>query len=95
MALTEKKILTRLYVVAAFLFVFAVAVVVKLFSIQMVDGDKYRQLAEDRTEKVFTITPNRGNLYSSDGSLLATSVSRYNIHFDAVTVKDADFNENI
>jgi cell division protein FtsI (penicillin-binding protein 3) len=61
----------------------------------MVDGDKYRQLAEDRTEKVFTITPNRGNLYSSDGSLLATSVSRFNIHFDAVTVKDADFKENI
>lgn len=95
MALTEKKILTRLYVVAAFLLVFAVAIVVKLFSIQMVDGEKYRQLAEDRTEKVFTITPNRGNLYSSDGSLLATSVSRFNIYFDAVTVKDSDFNENL
>lgn len=95
MAVTEKSILKRLYVVAGFLFVFAVAVVVKLFSIQMVDGDKYRQLAEDRTEKVFTITPNRGNLYSSDGSLLATSVSRFNIHFDAVTVKDADFKENV
>jgi cell division protein FtsI (penicillin-binding protein 3) len=95
MAVTEKNILKRLYVVAGLLFVFAVAVVVKLFSIQMVDGDKYRQLAEDRTEKVFTITPNRGNLYSSDGSLLATSVSRFNIHFDAVTVKDADFKENI
>jgi len=95
MAVTEKNILKRLYIVAGLLFVFAVAVVVKLFSIQMVDGDKYRQLAEDRTEKVFTITPNRGNLYSSDGSLLATSVSRFNIHFDAVTVKDADFKENI
>ncbi|WFO17971.1 transpeptidase family protein [Cellulophaga baltica 4] len=74
---------------------FAVAVVVKLFSIQLVDGDKYRQLAEDRTEKVFTITPNRGNLYSADGSLLATSVSRFNIRFDAVTVKDKDFKENL
>ncbi len=95
MAVTEKKILTRLYVVAGFLIVFAIAVAVKLVSIQVVDGDKYRQLAEDRTEKVFTITPNRGNLYSADGSLLATSVSRYNIRFDAVTVKSADFNENI
>tara|TARA_R110000868_G_scaffold52221_2_gene165186 strand:- start:1017 stop:3020 length:2004 start_codon:yes stop_codon:yes gene_type:complete len=95
MAVSEKSILKRLYVVAGFLFVFAIAVVVKLVSIQMVDGDKYRQLAEDRTEKVFTITPNRGNLYSSDGSLLATSVSRFNIRFDAVTVKDVDFKENI
>ncbi|QWX84204.1 transpeptidase family protein [Cellulophaga sp. HaHaR_3_176] len=95
MAVTEKNILTRLYVVAGFLFILAVAVVVKLVSIQMVDGEKYRQLAEDRTEKVFTITPNRGNLYSADGSLLATSVSRFNIRFDAVTVKDGDFKENI
>jgi cell division protein FtsI (penicillin-binding protein 3) len=95
MAVTDKKILTRLYIVAVFLLLFAVAVVVKLFSIQLVDGDKYRQLAEDRTEKVFTITPNRGNLYSADGSLLATSVSRFNIRFDAVTVKDKDFKENI
>ncbi|SDE41484.1 penicillin-binding protein [Cellulophaga baltica] len=95
MAVTEKKILTRLYIVAVFLVLFAVAVVVKLFSIQLVDGDKYRQLAEDRTEKVFTITPNRGNLYSADGSLLATSVSRFNIRFDAVTVKDKDFKENL
>lgn len=95
MAITEKNILKRLYVVAGFLFVFAVAVVVKLVSIQMVDGDKYRHLAEERTEKVFTITPNRGNLYSADGSLLATSVSRFNIRFDAVTVKDDDFKENL
>ena len=95
MAITEKNILKRLYVVAGFLFVFAVAVVVKLVSIQMVDGDKYRQLAEERTEKVFTIIPNRGNLYSADGSLLATSVSRFNIRFDAVTVKDDDFKENL
>nr|WP_286174859.1 penicillin-binding protein [Cytophaga sp. FL35] len=44
---------------------------------------------------MFTIAPNRGNLYSDDGSLLATSVSRYTIRFDAVTVKDDDFRENV
>jgi len=94
-AVTEKKILTRLYVVAAFLFVFAVAVAVKLVSIQFVDGDKYKQLAQTRTEKMFTIAPKRGNLYSDDGSLLATSVPKYTIRFDAVTVSEKDFNENL
>ena len=74
---------------------FAIAVMVKLVSIQMVDGDKYRDLAEERTSKMFTIAPNRGNLYSDDGSLLATSVSRYTIRFDAVTVNNDDFKENI
>lgn len=95
MATTEKGILTRLYVVAGFLFLLAVAILVKLVSIQIVDGDQYRKLALDRTEKMFTIAPNRGNLYSDDGSLLAMSVSEYSIHFDAVTVKTKDFEANI
>ena len=95
MAITEKGILTRLYIVAGGFFLFAIAVLVKLVGIQMVDGDKYRKLAMDRTEKVFTIAPKRGNLYSDDGSLLATSVSRYTIRFDAVTVRTKDFEEHV
>lgn len=94
MAEKDKNILTRLYVVTGCLFLFACAVLFKLVSIQMVDGEKYRHLAEERTSKMFTIAPNRGNLISDDGSLLATSVSRYTIRFDAVTVKDKVFQEN-
>lgn len=95
MAVTEKSILNRLYIVAGFLFLFACAVLFKLVSIQLVNGDKYRDLAHKRTERMFTIAPNRGNLYSDDGSLLATSVSKYTIRFDAVTVSDADFKANV
>ncbi len=95
MPITPKNILTRLYLVAGGLFILATAVMVKLVSIQMVHGDKYKELALQRTEKMFTIPPNRGNLYSDDGSLLATSVSKYTIRFDAVTVKDIDFEEHV
>lgn len=95
MALTDKNILTRLYFVAGCLFLFAVAVMVKLVSIQMVHGDKYKKLAMKRTERMFTIAPNRGNLYSDDGSLLATSVSKYTLRFDAVTVSNKDFEANV
>ncbi len=93
MAVNDKNILKRLYFVAGCLFLFACAVLFKLVSIQVVNGDKYRQLAEERTSKMFTIAPNRGDLISDDGSLLATSVSRYTIRFDAVTVSDANFKE--
>jgi cell division protein FtsI (penicillin-binding protein 3) len=95
MAVTDKKILTRLYFIAVCLFLFASTVLFKLVSIQVVDGDKYRALALKRTEKMFTIAPNRGDLYSDDGSLLATSVSKYTIRFDAETVSDRDFAENV
>ncbi len=92
---TPKHILVRLYLVSGGMFLFAIAVMVKLVNIQTVDGDKYRELAMQRTEKMFTIEPNRGNLYSDDGSLLATSVSKYTIRFDAVTVSATDFEAGV
>ncbi|UGU14875.1 transpeptidase family protein [Sinomicrobium kalidii] len=90
MPVTEKKILHRLYFVAGAMFLFSVAVAVKLVFIQ-VDGEEYRQMAEERMVKNFTIPSNRGNLYSDDGSLLATSVTKYDIRFDALTVSAKNF----
>ena len=91
MAITEKNIMNRLYLVAGGLLVLAIAVVVKLVDIQMVQGEKYKELALSKTEKMFTIEPNRGNLYSEDGSLLAASVPKYEIRFDAQTVSQENF----
>lgn len=85
MAVKEKHILNRLYFVSGMFFVFAIAVLVKLLSIQFVNGDTYRDMAEKRTVKNVVIPANRGNVYASDGSLLATSIPKYDIRFDALT----------
>ncbi len=91
MATTETNILNRLYFVAGCMFVFALAVVFKLCSIQFIQGDAYRALAEKRTVKDFEIPANRGNVYSADGSLLATSIPKYDIRIDATQAKEAVF----
>lgn len=93
MAVEDKQILNRLYFVAGCMFVFVLAVVFKLVSIQFVQGEKYRDLAEERMVKNVEILPNRGNVYSADGSLLATSVPKYDIRLDALTPSDYVFNE--
>ncbi len=95
MATTETNILNRLYFVAGSMFVFALAVVFKLCSIQFIQGDQYRSLAEQRTIKDVEIPANRGNVYSADGSLLATSIPKYDIRIDAIQPKQDIFNENI
>ena len=95
MATTETNILNRLYFVAGCMFVFAIAVVFKLCAIQFIQGEEYRELAEKRTVKDFDIEPNRGNVYSADGSLLATSIPKYDIRIDAVQAKDAVFEKHI
>lgn len=91
MAVSEKNILHRFYIIAIVMFLFAAAIVFKLVDIQFVDGDHYRELAKTSTTKSFVIPANRGNVYADDGSLLATSVPRYDIRFDAVTVSNANF----
>ncbi len=92
MAITEKNILNRLYFVAGILFVFAMAVVFKLCTIQFVQGDEYRSLSEERIVKNIEIQANRGNVYSADGSLLATSIPKYDIRLDAIQPKQETFN---
>jgi len=95
LAVNDKNILNRLYVIAGCMFIFAIMVVVKLVKTQFVEGDTYRAKGEQRVFKTFDIPANRGNLYDSKGNLLATSVPKYDIRFDAITVTDKDFRENI
>lgn len=95
MAVEDKYISYRTYLVAFFIFVMAIAIAFKLTNIQWVDGDRYRELAKERTVRNFVIPANKGNIYSADGSLLATSIPNYVIRFDAVAPKTEAFEANI
>jgi len=77
------------------MFVFALVISVQLIKVQFVEGEKYRDLAQKNTTQNFVIPANRGNVYADDGSLLATSVPKYDIRFDAVTVSSDNFNEHL
>ncbi len=96
MATEKKNILNRLYIVFVLSTLLFIAIIAQLFNIQYAEGDKYRSLSEERTIKNDTIYANRGNVYADDGSLLATSMSRYEIRMDAAKPDDAKvFEENI
>lgn len=95
MAVEDKNISYRIYFTAFVIFLMALAITVKLTNIQWVEGDYYRKLAKDRTVKTFVIPANKGNIYSADGSLLATSIPNYTIRFDAVTPKAKDFDSKV
>lgn len=77
------------------MFLFAFGITYKIIEIQFVEGDFYKKKAESLTIKDGVVKANRGNIYSSDGSLLATSVSRFDIRMDPVTVSDENFEKNI
>lgn len=67
----------------------------KLVEIQFIEGEKYRKIASDKTIRNHKIKPIRGNIYSTDGSLLATSVTKYDIYFDTKVVDDKIFYDGL
>lgn len=96
MAVKKDNIISyRLTFVVVCVFAFSIAIAVKLFNIQWVGGEYYRNLAKQRTVKNFDIPANKGNIYSSDGSLLATSIPEYTIRFDAVAPSDENFEKKL
>ena len=95
MAVEDKHISYRIYLVAFSIFLMTMAITFKLTKIQWSEGDYYRKLAKERTVRNFVIPANKGNIYSSDGSLLATSIPNYNIRFDAVAPKSVAFEKNV
>ena len=88
---SQTNILNKLYFISGCMFVFALMVVYNLTKIQFVNGDSYRVLAEKRTLKDVVIPANRGNVYSLNGNLLATSVPKYDIRIDLVTSTTQNF----
>jgi len=95
MAVQKKQILNKVYLLTGFMFLFAVLIGYQLVQIEFINGDEFRKLAEQGTVKTFEISANRGSVYTSDGSLLATSISKFDVRMDAVTVSDEDFESGI
>ncbi|HMI07735.1 MAG TPA: hypothetical protein VK528_09340, partial [Flavobacterium sp.] len=95
MVAEDKHISYRMYLVAFAMFLMAIAICVKLTNIQWVEGDYYRKLGNERTVRDFVIPANKGNVYSADGSLLATSIPNYTVRFDAVAPTAEAFEKNV
>jgi cell division protein FtsI (penicillin-binding protein 3) len=76
------NILIRVYLAFGLIVLLAVAVLIRLCDVQFVEGSKWRAMADSLSTKYINIEPARGNIYSNDGSLLATSVPEYELRMD-------------
>lgn len=82
----RKTILIRVYVAFGLMVLFALTVFGKLLHLQYVDGGEWRAMVDSLTIRERGIEAARGNIYSNDGSLLATSVPEYELRFDAMSI---------
>ena len=77
--------------------VFALFIIGRIVQIQFVQGEMWKEKSQKLTTTYFNIEASRGNVFSSDESLLATSVPIYEIRMDvcAGPITSKIFNKNV
>jgi len=75
----------------------AFAIIGKAAYIQLVEGDEWIEKADSLTLRYDTIEPVRGNIYSSDGKLLAVSVPDFEVRIDVASehISEAFFYQKV
>lgn len=93
----KTDILLRVYVAYAVLFLFAFAIVFRIWQLQFVQGKKWARMADSLTTKFVNVEAVRGSIYSEDGSLIATSMPEYEIRMDvnADPITDEIFGDKV
>ncbi len=91
----KKKILLRSRVAYLLVVAFAVAIIYKMGHIQWAEGKHWKAKAEKIQLQHRTVKATRGNIYSDNGSLLATSVPLYQVAFDPTVASDKLFNDHV
>jgi cell division protein FtsI (penicillin-binding protein 3) len=100
MADKRKNIVLRFGIVYALICLSFIAVIYKIAVIQFIEQDQWMALAAQSKKTDIVVKPNRGNIYASDGRLMASSIPTYYIYMDlrvpALHEKDGKlFKENI
>ncbi|MDH5382404.1 MAG: cell division protein, partial [Cyclobacteriaceae bacterium] len=91
----KKSILLRIRIAFLLMVIFSIAIVVKINIIQWVQGDEWREKASRVTFQFKPVKATRGNIYSDNGSLLATSLPFYRVSFDPSVPSTEVFNSSV
>lgn len=75
--------------------VFALCVSAKIGHIQFVEGEKWAKMSEEINFDYKKVKATRGNIYSDNGSLLATDLPFYRVAIDPTLAKDEIFRKGI
>lgn len=93
----KSNILFRIYLIGILCLLFGIVVLGKVYEIQTDKQNNWKAVADSLTTNVFSINAERGNIYSADDKLLATSVPYFELHIDFASkaMTQAIFNRNV
>jgi cell division protein FtsI (penicillin-binding protein 3) len=91
----KKSILIRVRLAFLGVVVFAICVAAKIGHIQFAQGDKWKKMSEEINFDYKKVKATRGNIYSDNGSLLATSLPFYKVAMDPTLAKEEVFKKGV
>lgn len=93
----RKDILWRIYLIYIITAFFSLMIVYKIFQIQFVEGDKWREKSEAISTQLRKVQANRGNILAHDETFLAVSIPVFELRMDtkAEGISEEFFNNKI
>lgn len=93
----KNEVLVRLYLLAVAVLVVAVVIAGRLYQLSVVQAPRWEAKADSLFLKFVDVYADRGNILATDGSLMATSLPFFDVHFDAKAegLTDEIFAQNI
>lgn len=95
MSSTDKSLKKRLTFVAIPLVLACLSIWVKLIYVSVIEGPTLRAKSESLVIKKMAIPAKRGNIFSDDGKILATSMPVYDVYMDPVAPSDENFEAHV
>ncbi|SFW45291.1 penicillin-binding protein [Chitinophaga sancti] len=78
----KKDILWRVYLCFIGMVLFGVAILIKVFFLQNVEGNYWRSMADSLHTRYVTLDADRGTIYSEEGRMLSTSIPYFDVRVD-------------
>lgn len=93
----RKSILMRAYLIYFLVWIFAIIIIVKIFTLQFIQDEQWKKQASTESIQKEIIEPARGNIYAENGELLATSIPMFqvNLDLDSSAIHDTTFKKNV
>ncbi|HSZ25248.1 MAG TPA: penicillin-binding protein [Cytophagaceae bacterium] len=91
----KRDIVLRSRIAFVVILLFSITIVYKIVKIQFLEKDKWKTLANQKVFEYKVVKSTRGNIYSDNGSLLATSLPFYRLAIDPTVASDLLFRNGI
>lgn len=78
----DRQLWVKVYIVYAFILVFALAIVFRMLVVMFIERDELLKMSKEQSLKYEQVKAIRGNIYSIDKVLLAASVPEFTVRMD-------------